>query len=46
MIQVLFALGEIPFRELTIYFDQIPYNELPEWVKSRLNVSNEIYFSR
>lgn len=30
--QALAALGETAFRELTIYFEHIPYEQLPEWV--------------
>lgn len=30
--QALAALGETAFRELTIYFEHIPYEQLPEWL--------------
>lgn len=32
IIQALTALGETAFRELTTYFEYIPYNQLPEWL--------------
>lgn len=38
-VQVLAALGESAFRELTQYFDWIPTRELPEWLTPYLNVS-------
>lgn len=37
-IQVLSALGDTAFRELTIYFESIPYDDLPEWILPYLNV--------
>lgn len=37
VIQALSALGETAFRELTCYFQHIPYEELPEWLIPRLS---------
>lgn len=30
--QALAAIGETAFRELTLYFEHIPYDQLPEWL--------------
>lgn len=35
--QALTALGENAFRELTLYFEHIPYDQLPEWMIPHLN---------
>lgn len=32
IIQALSALGETAFRELTLYFEYIPYEQYPEWL--------------
>lgn len=37
-IQILSALGDTAFRELTIYFEHIPFDDLPEWILPHLNV--------
>lgn len=36
---VLSALGEVAFRELTVYFEQVPCDEIPNWMLPNLNVS-------
>lgn len=35
--QALAALGETAFRELTLYFEHIPYDQLPEWLIPHLS---------
>lgn len=37
IIQALAALGETAFRELTLYFEYIPYEQFPEWLISYIN---------
>lgn len=38
-ILVLCALGDVAFRELTVYFEQVPCDEIPNWILPNLNVS-------
>ncbi|XP_055316588.1 uncharacterized protein LOC129576090 [Sitodiplosis mosellana] len=35
--QALTALGETAFRELTLYFEHIPYDQMPEWLIPHLS---------
>lgn len=37
IIQALAALGETAFRELTMYFEHIPYEQFPEWLIAHFN---------
>lgn len=37
-ILVLCALGDVAFRELTVYFEHIPCDQLPNWILPNLNV--------
>lgn len=46
VIKALFALGDVAFRELIVYFDRIPFNGIPAWIQPDFNVKIHTVFCR